>query len=512
MGVTWFDLKNLGAKLERPADEQGNFFMKLTFEKAVEPQVIVDAAKSGWVAENGDLAGRAFSNYGTVGRVSEIVAMLSPFLPEEAVIATKTDSSRLRQNEVIKGFVAPLSQAVLVPPVAEVASNMLRMPEGKRDVVLARVAAAQKTMGVAAGADGASLFMDNGMELWGRLRAKFGGIDATKAMYGVIRLANAKGERFGAAHDALLKAAETGEGLPCLDDEMAGFMVGRALKMREYMGSMAGKFIEERFLRQMIQWSKLNYRAWDGAAFPNAENPDAPELFGAVFRADPGIPKAWRHDIGHRVSAAISGMAEALGISPRELFQGARQIIHLGTIGPDAGGAEGYMQSGEFRIAGQRVEVKAIKITPFTSGALIHELWHAVDRNARSGPSSALSEDMLRAMTLKSGLMDEVQEFVGRARAEGGIDDKHAHYLMTPEELIARAGEAVMTDRAFTSGDPNFRNLGGIAMLSGEAYFQPTPETAARFLVEARSVVKESLDRRAEEDCVAAPDVDGPGL
>lgn len=512
MGLTWFDLKSLGAKLERPADEQGNFVMKLTFEKPVEPKVIVDAAKSGWVADNGDMAGRAFSNYGAIGRVSEIVAMLSPFLPEDAVVATKTDSSRLRQNEIIKGFVAPLSQAVLVPPVADVVNNLLRMPEGKRDVVLARVAAAQKAMGVAAGADGASLFMDNGMELWARLRAKFGGIDATKAMYGVIRLANGKGERFGAAHDALLKAAETGEGLPCLDDAHAGFMIGQAMKMRGYMGAMAGEIGEERFLRRLILWSQVNYRAWDGAAFRNAENPDAPELFGATFRADPGIPKPWRHDIGHRLSLAISFMAETLGVNPRDLFQGSRQIVHLGTLGPDMGGVKGYMRPGEFRVGGQNVSVKAIKITPFASGILMHELWHAVDRNARSGPSSTLSHDMLSAMTVKSGLLEEVREFVAKAQAEGDIDERHASYLIDPEELVARAGEAVMTDRAFASGDPNFRNLGGIAMLNGAAYFQPTPETAARFLVEARNVVKESLDRRAEEDCAASPDVDGPGL
>lgn len=499
MGMNWFDLKSEGAKLDRPQDANGNFFVRLSFNEPVDPEVIVRASRYGWQASDGDKAGLEFRNYGSFDRLSQLLRMVSVFVPEETVRKLKVDSERLTQGEEIKGFTAPIVRADLVPDRAEVERNLTLMASNeKRERIIARVGAAQKVMGVSAHA-GNALFNNDGAMLWKRLCEQFGGKDATRAMLGVLRVGLRQGELFSGVQKSLMDAAETGHGLP-MDVAVSERAVNNMLMQRTLMGDAGAEIDDERFLRQIfLSAGRVNYRVWDAARLNNYNRDGEPDLAGVKFIGDSGLPKSWKRDVQWRISDTLSGISAALGVPARDLFNGKAPIIHLGMLAGNGTGPKGYHATQTSKIGGVVTNVRAIKISPFECGALVHEIGHAVEQRARS-VSESHADAMMDAMIVKTGVHSEVGQSVGRAREAGLITDEHADYLMKPTELVARSFEAALTNHAISQGDEFCARYGGVLSLSGAMYFQPSPETAQKFLMAMTEVMNEARNLRIENE------------
>ncbi|KXV69200.1 hypothetical protein AD951_07625 [Acetobacter malorum] len=505
MALQWFDLKEQGAKLERPDNGRGETFLRLTLDKEATPEQIKAASERGWIPDREE-AGRVFTNFARFTRLSEVADLVSVFIEREKVAESKTDAARLRQGEIIRGFAdASLSQSAgMLPKLDSVAQSLPEtMPAELRDRILRRVEAAQKLVGVAPGADGRALFRNDGAQVWQALTEKFGAHDATKAMLTVMHMAESDGDRFSAAHDALLDAAESGQGLPDMSASRdaarrAAYKVdaikGRADVLRSYDPS----WTDDRFYRDFMRSVKAQYRTWDGARIDFSGVQEPAQFFGNTFRADPNLPTAWRHDLGHRISQAVQFAAMEVGVSPSELFHGQKQLFHVGLT---EGNTLGYRAGLRMKINGAMHHATGIKINPFNAGVLMHEIGHGIDLGARLSATSVMhGNDMLRAMLVDTGVQEQVCEMVDRMEAAGLMDERHAAYMKMPDEIIARSFEAAMSHRADMAGDPFFQEMGGMAVLNGSVTAQPTPELADKFLTAMKSVVAASLTRQAVAD------------
>lgn len=509
MAIKWFDLKDAGAKLERRQAESGEFFVRLSLQDAVSPEKMHEAASLGWIPADADKAGKEFSNFGKVSRLSELVSMVSVFLPEETILKGKTDVSKLRQGEEVKGFTDPAALVSNLTASREsVAQNIERLPEHVRERIIARVDAAQKLLGGEPDVAGA-LFQNDGIRLWKRLSDQYGVRSATQAMAGVLAVAQYKGEDFRQVHDALLRAAETGSGLP----EITGRAQYRAEAVISHLDSLKeiheavapGAWSESRFYQSFPKHFRANYRVWDGAAIDHTNETDKPEIVGAKFYADPAFPTGWKKDMAFRVSSAIHNMANTLGVLPRDLLSPkGNRMIHLGNIPTSE--ARGYARSSEYKMGGERVNVQAIKITPFDIGVFVHELGHAIDFNIRNGWGENASPEVLRAILDGTGVRKEINAFLDVARSKNLFSDKHLAYLEMPEEMIARSFEASMQDHAEIENDPFNRAGGGVAMNFPAVSLMPTPATAAKFLETVKTSLRNTLDSRLDEELAAQHD------
>lgn len=506
MALQWFDLKDQGAKLERPDNGRGETFLRLSLGEEASPEQIKLAAARGWIPDDNQ-PGKVFTNFTRFSRLSEVADLVSAFIEREKVTSSKADASRLSQGEIIRGFAdASLSQtAGMLPKLSDVAGSLDVMPDELRQRILSRVEAAQKLVGIAPGADGSALFRNDGAAMWRSLTDKFGAHDATKAMLTVMHLAEIAGEDFQTAHNALI---ETALGDVPLDFGVSGraldFAEARALRTVDHIAAEAKvlqgydrRWTDDKFYRAFMQTTKAQYRTWDGARIDFSGVSDAPSMFGNTLRCDPNLPTAWRHDMGHRISHTIQFVAMELGVSPHELFHGKKQLFHVGLTSENT---VGYRAEVGMKIGGVVHRATAIKVNPFMSGALVHEIGHGVDLSARHSSSSSHSDEMMHAMLVDTGVQAEVSEMVDRLEAAQLASPKYAAYLKMPEEIIARSFEAAIAERADMAGDEFYREFGGMTVLNGSIAPQPTPDNALKFLEVLRQVVSASLAREAIAD------------
>ena len=510
MSVKWFDLSDHGGKLERPRDDAGVHHVRLALDRPVAAAALDPAAAQGWVGSEAD-PGRLFTNYRRFEKLSELVTALGPFFPEDVVTASKADVRKLRRGEVVEGFDDPAfdASAGMLPPLDQVASNLVSMPAAMRERILARVAAAQQLSGVGPGADGGTLLRNDGFRLWRDLSARFGVRDATVALVSTVFLAQERGEAFTAAHDALLAAADAGSGLPVANGaarQRAEILVSHPALAYQMFGGLDPSWTEERFYQNALRSVNGFYRMWDGAHFDFSHEPDAAESFGHRFLADPGLPISWRHDAYHRASAALRGASGMLGVDARDLFHGRNQLFHLGKGTGD--GALGYHHTQHFIVSGEKVSVAAIKFSPFHAGVLMHEVGHGIDLSHRADLSPAASAEVMERLIGETGIREHVSSLVERA---GWLPLHYRAYLLQPDEIVARSFESAMADRLIAAGDPNFERIGGIATLNGGVYFSPTPEQGLRFVSALREIVGEAKERRLDAERDAEP-TSGYGL
>ena len=499
MGVKWFDLSERGAKLERPRDAAGVYHLRLTLDRGVDVSALAPAAALGWIGSEAN-PGLVFTNYRKIDKLSEVVSALGSFFTEDVVVAGKTDLHKLKRGEVVQGFDSPAFDhgAGILPKLDQVRGDLASMPAEMRERIVARVAAAQKLAGVGPGADGATLFRGEGLRLWRDLTERFGIREASEAIVATVLLAESRGEDFDDAQDALWRASETGSGLPAVSGMgQAGtrskMIVDHIARDHATFGDLDPSWTEDRFYRGLVGHVRGMYRMWDGASIDFSQDPDAAEAYGNRFLADPSIPMSWRHDAFHRVSLVLRASAAMVGVDPREMFAGQSRLIHLGK--DDGGPMEAYHRAQVIAVEGQKIEVAAIKFSPFRAGAVAHEVGHGVDLSNRA----LLGADAIERLIGDTGVREHVSEMVGRAT---WASPQYAAYLLNPREIVARSFEGALANRAIAAGDPDFERIGGSATIGGEISFMPPPDLSQRFVVALREVVAEARERRldAEQD------------
>lgn len=468
----WFDLKPLGGKAERIADANGVLHLALTLENldSVGREVLEAAVKKGWVPATD--APSTFRNYRRFTKMSEVADALSPFFGEDPVLSSVTARPNLSQGEVIEGLDRDDG-----PPgmLGEIEKNLLLMPEGKRSLILQRVAAVQKLAGVGAGV-GSTVFGNDAIALWDALADRHGRHDATGAMIVGLQLASQRGEKF-AEYEALLIAAGSGAPMPTLyrDAEagstprrLAEAFIGaewRAATARA-QGAAGGRVPERDFyLDAMLYTGALvAHPAFDGAGLDFGQAGE-PESFGHKFFAEPGIPRSLKADAYHRASRALAFVADQLDASPEHLFGNATVIFHLSRR--IATGTAGRYHS-------RSSDVGGVRFSPYAPAAFIHEVGHAVDYAFGRGP------EKYEALLDETGVTRYVKELVQAFAPPPAM----SRYLLDPVEVFARSFSAAMVNTAVEAGDPAGRQFGGILMASAGFDFSPLrePGLSRRFL------------------------------
>lgn len=489
--MQWFDLKDLGAKLERSQEKAGAYFLKLTFENPAEARSIINSALEGWVADEKQ-AGLEFRNYRDLSRTSTIVAALEPFFERDQMILAKVDATKLRQGEELLGFTNPIGSDLvqsLYPTSATVAQDLVKMLDGeKRERIIARVAAAQEIMGIT---PSVIPFDGRGVEVWHRLAEHIGYHDATTTIAAAILRGKLAGETFRPFHDAVLDAADTGRGVPNLDHSLESDI--RAVRLTEYLQGVHDLYAdrdhgwdEAYVYRAFMREIEANFDVWDGKALgaPISE----PESYNTKFVADPSMPGSWKSRMFMRVSSAIEKSAEMLGIAPRDLF-GDRTIFHLGKrVGVQNTGAVGYMRGFRPKVAGEVLDMRTIKFSPSIAGVLVHEIGHGIDLSHR--PHLKV-EDAEAILLDDTGIRQYLNWLVDQNEQ---IPAQHAAYLKGPKEMIARSFEAAMADHMRKSNDPDFLSGGGVVAINGGFDHAPHSELTERFVAGLKEII--SLTRK----------------
>ncbi|WP_320188639.1 hypothetical protein RMS29_027715 (plasmid) [Agrobacterium rosae] len=487
--MQWFDLKNLGAKLERSQEASGAYFLKLSFENTAEASAIIGSALEGWVASE-EKPGIEFKNYRDFSKISTIVAALEPFFDRDQVIMAKVDAGKLRQGEELLGFTNPIGADLvqaLYPSKDTVAQDLVRMLDGdKRNKIIARVVAAQDIMGIT---PSVVPFDGRAVEVWHQLALQIGYFDATATMSAAILRAKLAGEVFRPFQEAVLNAAEIGRGVPHLDHRLESDQ--RALRLAEHLQEQYVQFgdrdhgwDEAYFYRGFTRAIEANFAVWDGKALgsPQIE----PESYSAKFVADPSMPGSWKSGIFMRVSMAMEKAAEMLKIPPRDLFAD-RTIFHLGKrIGADD--ALGYQRGFRPKVAGELVSMRTIKMSPSAAGVVVHEMGHAIDLSHRH---HLKVEDAEAILLDDTGIRQYINWLVDQ---NAHVSEKHAAYLKSPVEMIARSFEAAMADHMRRSGDSDFVSGGGIVALNGGFDHAPHSDLTERFVAGLAEVI--SLTRK----------------
>lgn len=475
--MQWFDLKDLGGKLERSQEPEGAYFMRLSFAEPCDARSIINSALEGWVATE-ERPGTEFRNYRDFTRTSAIVSALEPFFERDQIVLSKVDSAKLRQGEELRGYINPIGadlESGLYPSKSEVAQNLARMlNEDVRQRILDRVLAAQEVMGTAP--NGVS-FEGRAVEVWRSLSANFGYHDATAVMLATFGRAKSAGERFAELHDAALNAAATGKSLPKLDDGLRADSEALQIceRYRTYFqdyGDDALGWDEEYVYRGFTRAVDANFAVWDNNAIGMPI--DDPDGFGARLAADPSMPVSWKSGMLFRASKAIEQSARMLATSPRELFA-TDTTFHLGKR---VGYADALGYHREFRpiVAGEALNMRTIKFSPHRAGVMVHEMGHAIDLSHRQ---FLKTEDADALLLDETGIREFVEDMVD---ARDDLDEGYKRYLKSPKEIVARSFEAALADHQRGAGERDFAKAGGVVALNGGFDYAPPAELTQKFV------------------------------
>lgn len=496
--MRWFDLKDLGGKLERLRNGEGVFHLRLTLTEDAAANAEADdvLAAAGWqVAEP-----NVFDNYRRLDKLSDILDAIRPFFSQaEDLVRFARPQKSLQQGEQVQGFVSALVDDAdkIQPELSEVAANLQGMVSSKREAIVARVAAAQKLAGIAG--PQSKLFNNDGFHLWEKLAGHFGYREATSAMIAVLHLGEEKGELFEAAHEDLLDAAESGRALPKISSQsgLVPMMMIRLDNQANIVSQLKLRSEREAYLNFM-RYLKAHYQTWDGARLSFQDRWEEPEAYGNRFLADPAMPQAWKTDTQHRTSSLIEKVAAIMEMEPRLLFGGASRIFHLGrSVGREA---LGYRRNKDYKVAGEVLNVAAVKTSPYHSGVLLHELAHEIDlSNAHPDLLGMSVKERSRILLEETGVRQQVAASVEMAE----MDESYKAYLLSDVEIIARTFEVAITDRLAEMGEKGTAAAGGVYAAHGGSYFAPAPEPARQFLAALTEIVHLAKDKRIERELEA---------
>lgn len=518
----WFDMNNLGARLDRvPLDDlSSSYKLRLTVwdTKAVatsDPALVDEIQRDGWVRVESDGSAAVFENAQPANSASAVAAKVGLFFPEADVKANlkpirdhaeKPEVFGLKPqgtDYVLKQLVEGVDQSDLIRM-----ANTLNLAQRKADALRQK--------------QEVSLFAGNGVEVFNALHNHM-----------VNRPENPWNEIEGAAYVRSLMERASQSSL----DQTARLMgdLGRALRDgdREATEDLVAAVVrptenwsaddaarhpdlDNGFRKKLIESVELAARAenkidvaeiavghqWGGQSIPALAMTSDPEItrnsasevfvelkhdFPFDVREDGSTPTVQAAQSLAAIKKAFLATADAMGLPPENVLKNNNaRFLRLSN---DA-------VSGDSAVLGYQAAVKvddesvvqAISTSVKSGRSFIHELGHAVDF------SWGFTDQERDECLARSGVTGAIHDEIDRRFPPEAMDARA--YYRDPKEMFARMFDAHICNVARENGDHSLQSIGGAHTTGGYDFGAPfgNIEATSSFMDEVRATIERKLD------------------
>lgn len=484
--MKWYDLTNLNAKLESVRNTDGVFSLQLTLKEPVSIEKLENAVKNGWVAKPNS-EGKVFNNYSSFLKLSAVKKSLEPFFNKklDSLIVDATD---LKQGERLDAYEPFIRNAQASSTMTVIDSNIANIMSSEvRERIKSRILAAQKIVGLD-GNNNKKLFDGNGVDFWKSLSVRFGYEKATSVMLACIKRATGAGESFEKFYDGLLNA-EAGGTLPTLTDDIDGYAiraVKRLSKNLEIIRNMDSQCCdEETMYRNFTRDAQCIYSIWDTAKFENGQTFEN-DIKCVKYTSDPAMPMSWKNEIFERTNLALKSVAKIMDLPIQHIFK-EQCTIHLNKF-IENGSSSGMALSRYYSDFNYHV----LRISPYSSGALIHETGHMLDfQYLFANNQDKQRQNIIDKLLIKTGVDKYINQVVDMI-IPNYSDTKE--YLKNPLEQIARTFEMSIANELREMGDDNFLSAGGVVTINGGYLYTPPADLCKEFFSEFKDQIHQSVD------------------
>ncbi|MCV9909589.1 hypothetical protein OIV19_18470 [Brucella sp. HL-2] len=461
----WFDLRNVGAILERIKNDESGVFLKLTVKEPADYlEKASDIVSAGWQASADEP--NVFINNNRMDAMSDIKASLCAFFDKDAIALN--DLSKLPGNIYVGGYERGKSASP-----ETILSNILGLDDASQEKILKRVVAAAALAGlnnqVKVPFDGQLL------KVWDAVYDRYPEHATGMIVLAVQEYTEGNIEKFELLENAIMQDSIVGAyyKIPyeleakihkiSAEIDNSIYVKGARLPQKDGMLSYkeAAKKCHLGFLHQNLSGAPVTFLDAH-IVRKRASGEKLPDKVGNInIRYEASLPTELKWQSSQRIIAAVQAFESVFGNGTDSVF-GPHSLTIMVTKNGMPDNALGLYKAR----ASTDISVSQVIYSPYSAYALVHELAHAMDFGNRnigldaSDPGS--TESKFKRVIIDTHAAHQVRGFVESAIKEGAdMSQQHADYLQNPSEIFARSVHAVMIDHYLAKGDSELQALGG---------------------------------------------------
>jgi len=489
MNDKWYDFKDT-AKVELRS-LSGLLFVRVQFPVEPVKEQLSRAYTIGWSRVNSGDGTHVFDHHAAIKSLSDVSARLEGFFSKERIAAA------LRPIELpdIELQRPPSLPSRSVEEILERFSE--EAPTPLMDHIRASIARAKTITGARQSAARQLPFGGDGRGIFDRLAQRS---DASKAALwvGTVLLAiSQQDEDWEQQLGAIMEADAAGSTVFPNPHPVVAEHVGRMAAIFRVIkdSGLSAKSVTDALFAEIVEQfgHRIGYRAYDGAVI---EPTGAPDLAKNSFTAQAGVSNEVAADAKARLTSALTACGRSFGLARDRLFDGNEIKFMLGTavsrLNADVQGKAATYRA-TANVGGDKVTLtqRSIHLSPTTPGALIHEIGHQVH--------GAGNEAEILRVVKDHEFSRSSRRIVSLLEEKGQVDPTSAAYLVSPQEIFARAFDAHVHAQAGPIA------AGGAFATIGSHPMTPVGEELTAFMSDMRAVVLEQrteakLATKSEED------------
>lgn len=507
----WFDLRASNATLERLKSDADGVFLKLTVKNPGDFEAKADAiVAAGWIAVPSEP--NAFLNRERMVAMSEIKKSLLAFFDDEKIALT--DISKLPGNIYVGGFERgkPVEPETLRP-------NILGLNEHTQSEILKRVASAAALAGL--GAKASFPFDGQLIAQWKECYERVGPGATGAVLASVNEFKRGNPDNAAIIAKVLVSsqdAADFRERQLSISNSISSVITHQTKQVNDLFPAIeklisSGKDgLKKAHSTVLMNSLALNIPVTmlDAKLVANKERGETlPDKISNVsVRYETGLPTELKWQSAKRIEAAFKAVEKHFGSPTGHIFGPQAMSIMITRKGV-AEGIAGHMKSRSV----ENTVIGQIGYSPYSSGALIHEIGHAVDfghMKDRSDPT--YRELKYKKILEETGVRDAAITLV-HAAVDAGLTlrDNYIEYLLSPEEIFARTFEAAMVQICVDQGDTELESIGG-GLLEHMDFVSDDPTILQNFVNAVKKwnmefALEHANDKRAERESERGADV-----